>query len=188
MIIAKANAKENLGEFICLSITKANAKTNLQIFICNHFLCGWYYRWELLRSPGHLKECLHSKNASGCDCPPSIIELRCPLHARNSRPGSVIPSVLEAISNRMAPLMNEHYSQSQKTCHSTKKSQELLSLNMSSQFQQENSPELISYFNGEMSTGRFRRTPPGFRFGVSLHFLAVSRDKRTINFEVQKNP
>ena len=37
MIIAKANAKENLGEFICLSITKANAKTNLQIFICNHF-------------------------------------------------------------------------------------------------------------------------------------------------------
>ena len=35
MIIAKANAKENLGEFICLSITKANAKTNLQI--CNHF-------------------------------------------------------------------------------------------------------------------------------------------------------
>ena len=43
MIIAKAKAKENLGEFICrLSITKANAKTNLQIFICNHFLCGWY--------------------------------------------------------------------------------------------------------------------------------------------------
>ena len=37
MIIMKANAKENLGEFICLSITKANAKTNLQIFICNHF-------------------------------------------------------------------------------------------------------------------------------------------------------
>ena len=37
MIIAKANAKENLGEFICLSITKANAKTNLQIVICNHF-------------------------------------------------------------------------------------------------------------------------------------------------------
>ena len=37
MIIAKANAKENLGEFISLSITKANAKTNLQIFICNYF-------------------------------------------------------------------------------------------------------------------------------------------------------
>ena len=37
MIITKANANENLGEFICLSITKANAKTNLQIFICNHF-------------------------------------------------------------------------------------------------------------------------------------------------------
>ena len=37
MIIAKANAKENLGEFMCLSITKANAKTNLQISICNNF-------------------------------------------------------------------------------------------------------------------------------------------------------
>ena len=37
MIIAKAKAKEKLGEFICLAITKANAKTNLQIFICNHF-------------------------------------------------------------------------------------------------------------------------------------------------------
>ena len=37
MIIAKAKAKENLGEFICLSITKAKAKENLQIFICNHF-------------------------------------------------------------------------------------------------------------------------------------------------------
>ena len=33
MIIAKANAKEHLGEFICLSIAKANAKTNLQIFL-----------------------------------------------------------------------------------------------------------------------------------------------------------
>ena len=32
MIIAKANLKENLGEFIRLSITKANVKTNLQIF------------------------------------------------------------------------------------------------------------------------------------------------------------
>ena len=37
MIITKANAKQNLEEFIYLSITKANAKTNLQIFICNHF-------------------------------------------------------------------------------------------------------------------------------------------------------
>ena len=34
MIITKANAKENLGEFICHSITKAHAKTNLQIFMC----------------------------------------------------------------------------------------------------------------------------------------------------------
>ena len=46
MIIAKANAKENLGEFICLSITKANAKTNLQIFICNYFCVdGIVKRW-----------------------------------------------------------------------------------------------------------------------------------------------
>ena len=37
MIITKANAKDNLGEFICFSITKANAKTNLQIFFCNCF-------------------------------------------------------------------------------------------------------------------------------------------------------
>ena len=40
MIIAKANAKDNPGEFICLSITKANAeqtKKNHQIPICNHF-------------------------------------------------------------------------------------------------------------------------------------------------------
>ena len=35
MIVTKANAKENLGEFVCLSI--ATAKTNLQIFICNRF-------------------------------------------------------------------------------------------------------------------------------------------------------
>ena len=44
MIITKANAKENLGEFICLAITKANAKTNLQIFICNHFCVGGNFR------------------------------------------------------------------------------------------------------------------------------------------------
>ena len=37
MITTKANAKEDQGEFICLSVTKANAKRNLQIFICNHF-------------------------------------------------------------------------------------------------------------------------------------------------------
>ena len=37
MTITKANAKENLGEFSCLSITKAKAKQNLQIFICNLF-------------------------------------------------------------------------------------------------------------------------------------------------------
>ena len=35
MIVTKANAKENLGKFICLSSTKAQAKQNLQIFICN---------------------------------------------------------------------------------------------------------------------------------------------------------
>ena len=33
MITTKANAKENQGEFICLSITKANANSNLHIFI-----------------------------------------------------------------------------------------------------------------------------------------------------------
>ena len=33
MIITKANAKENLGEFTCLSITKAK---KLEIFMCNH--------------------------------------------------------------------------------------------------------------------------------------------------------
>ena len=37
MIITKANAKENLGEFMCLSITKAKATTNPQIYICNSF-------------------------------------------------------------------------------------------------------------------------------------------------------
>ena len=37
MAIAKANAIENLGEFISLSITKAKAKTNPQNFICNRF-------------------------------------------------------------------------------------------------------------------------------------------------------
>ena len=37
MTKTKANAKENLGQFICLSITKAKAKSNLQIFICNRF-------------------------------------------------------------------------------------------------------------------------------------------------------
>ena len=37
MTITKANAKENLGELICLSIAKAKAKYNLQIFICNYF-------------------------------------------------------------------------------------------------------------------------------------------------------
>ena len=37
MIIMKANAKEYLGKFMCLSITKAKAKTNPQIFICNRF-------------------------------------------------------------------------------------------------------------------------------------------------------
>ena len=31
MITTKANAKENLGEFICLSITKAKANLHLQI-------------------------------------------------------------------------------------------------------------------------------------------------------------
>ena len=36
MNIAKANAKENLGAFICLSIAKAKA-SSLQIFICNRF-------------------------------------------------------------------------------------------------------------------------------------------------------
>ena len=40
MIITKANAKENPGELICLSITKAKKRKqkNPQIFICNHFL------------------------------------------------------------------------------------------------------------------------------------------------------
>ena len=33
MITTKANAKENLEEFICLSILKAKAKSNMQIFI-----------------------------------------------------------------------------------------------------------------------------------------------------------
>ena len=33
MIVTKANTRENLGEFICFSITKANAQTNLQNFI-----------------------------------------------------------------------------------------------------------------------------------------------------------
>ena len=37
-IITKANAKENPGEFICLSTTmRAKAKSNLQIFMCNRF-------------------------------------------------------------------------------------------------------------------------------------------------------
>ena len=37
MIITKANVKESLVEFNCLSDTKAKAKINLQIFICNCF-------------------------------------------------------------------------------------------------------------------------------------------------------
>ena len=37
MIIMKANAKEIIGEIICLSITKARAKQNHPIFICNRF-------------------------------------------------------------------------------------------------------------------------------------------------------
>ena len=47
MIITKANAKENLEQFVCLSITKAKAKTNSQIFICHRFRadgtsCGFW--------------------------------------------------------------------------------------------------------------------------------------------------
>ena len=38
--------------------------------------------------------------------------------------------------------------------------QELISPNMSSQFQLENSPELISYFNWEMSIGQFSGNSP----------------------------
>ena len=44
MIITKANAKENLGDFICLSITKAKAKTNPQILISHRFRADGKYR------------------------------------------------------------------------------------------------------------------------------------------------
>ena len=37
MINTKANAKENLGEFVCLAITKAKARKNLQTLISNRF-------------------------------------------------------------------------------------------------------------------------------------------------------
>ena len=47
-IITNANAKENLGKFICLSITKAKAKTNPQNFICNRF-CVDGRSWPDLR-------------------------------------------------------------------------------------------------------------------------------------------
>ena len=35
MFIRKANAKENLGDVVCLPITKAKTRENPQIFICN---------------------------------------------------------------------------------------------------------------------------------------------------------
>ena len=43
MTMTKAKAKENLGEFICLSISKAITNENLQIFICNHFRADGYF-------------------------------------------------------------------------------------------------------------------------------------------------
>ena len=41
MIITKAKAKENLGEFICLSIAKAKAKWKSPDFHLQSFPCGW---------------------------------------------------------------------------------------------------------------------------------------------------
>ena len=43
MIVAKANEGENLGEFVCLSITKGKAKTNPLVFICNDFCADGRY-------------------------------------------------------------------------------------------------------------------------------------------------
>ena len=51
-----------------------------------------------------------------------------------------------------------------KTCHSTKKFPRISSPNMSSQLQLENSPELIFYFNWEMSIGRFSGNSPWVLF------------------------
>ena len=50
MFTTKANAKENLGECICLSITKAKAKQDRQIFICNRFLADGRFGRSLVKS------------------------------------------------------------------------------------------------------------------------------------------
>ena len=56
------------------------------------------------------------------------------------------------------------YSEGQKHVTQPNKSQEFISPNMSSQFQLWNSPELNSYFNWEMSTGRFSGISPWVLF------------------------
>ena len=56
MIVTKANAKESLGKFICLSITEAKAKTNPQIFICNRFCVGDYMGIRLCNLHAHKKQ------------------------------------------------------------------------------------------------------------------------------------
>ena len=71
-------------------------------------------------------------------------------------------------------IISWNYSQGQKHVIQLKKSQELISPNMSSQLQLGNSPELLFF----ISTGRcqlddFRGSSPGFCCGVPLNFLAL---------------
>ena len=63
-----------------------------------------------------------------------------------------------------------YYSQGQKHVIQLKKSQELISPNMSSELQLGNSPELIFISTGRCQLDDFRGSPPGFCCGVSLNF------------------
>ena len=74
------------------------------------------------------------------------------------------------------------YSQGQKDVIQLKNSQELISPNMSSQFQLENSPELISYFNWEMSTTTFGELPLGFVLGCHSIFW-----RWDLNYKIPSN-
>ena len=73
---------------------------------------------------------------------------------------------LQLVLNPSSGKKKEHkdYSQGQKDVIQLKNSQELISPNMSSQFQLEHSPELITYFNWEMSTGRLSGNSPWVLF------------------------
>ena len=75
-----------------------------------------------------------------------------------------------------------HYSQGQKHVIQLKNSRELISPNLSSQFQLENSPELIFFSIGRCQLDDFRGTSPGFCLGCPSIFW-----RWDLNYKIPSN-